>query len=124
MPDPAAMRLWCVPGSKSGVKEPAGGATSTSSPGRTLSTNHSENSPVSTRRTPTLGKAPAGAARQPPRRQSSCGVGAVARGVTPIGPLHRGPTLPEVGGRSPQVWTVANLAGADAQALHHDWIGP
>jgi len=40
------------------------------------------------------------------------------------GPLHRGPTLPEVGGRSPQVWTVANLAGADAQALHHDWIGP
>jgi hypothetical protein len=21
------------------------------------------------------------------------------------------------------VWTVANLAGADAQALHHDWIG-
>ena len=39
------------------------------------------------------------------------------------GPLHRGPTLPEVGGRSPQVWTVANLAGADAQALHHDWIG-
>jgi hypothetical protein len=27
------------------------------------------------------------------------------------GPLHRGPTLPEVGGRSPQVWTVANLAG-------------
>jgi prophage regulatory protein len=40
------------------------------------------------------------------------------------GPLHRGPNLPEVGGRSPLVWTVANLAGADAQALHHDWIGP
>jgi predicted DNA-binding transcriptional regulator AlpA len=39
------------------------------------------------------------------------------------GPLHRGLTLPEVGGRSLQVWTVANLAGADAQALHHDWIG-
>jgi predicted DNA-binding transcriptional regulator AlpA len=40
------------------------------------------------------------------------------------GPLHRGPTIPEVGVRSPQVWKVANLAGADAQALHHDWIGP
>lgn len=40
------------------------------------------------------------------------------------GPLHRGPTLPEVGGRSPQVWKVADLAGAEAQALHHTWIGP
>jgi prophage regulatory protein len=40
------------------------------------------------------------------------------------GPLHRGPTLPEVGGRSPLVWKVANLAGAEAQALNHGWIGP
>jgi len=29
-----------------------------------------------------------------------------------------------VGGRSPQVWKVANLAGAEAQALNHTWIGP
>jgi Clp amino terminal domain, pathogenicity island component len=40
------------------------------------------------------------------------------------GPLHRGPTLPEVGGRSPQVWKVANLAGEEAQARNHTWIGP
>ena len=40
------------------------------------------------------------------------------------GPLHRGPELPLVGGRSPQVWKVANLAGAEAQALNHTWIGP
>jgi hypothetical protein len=40
------------------------------------------------------------------------------------GPLHRGPTLPPVGGRSPQVRKVADLAGAEAQALHHTWIGP
>jgi hypothetical protein len=40
------------------------------------------------------------------------------------GPMHRGPTLPEVGGRSPQVWKVANLAGEEAQARNHTWIGP
>lgn len=40
------------------------------------------------------------------------------------GPLHRAPDLPRVGGRSPQVRKVADLAGAAAQALHHDWIGP
>jgi Clp amino terminal domain, pathogenicity island component len=39
------------------------------------------------------------------------------------GPLHRGPTVPEVGGRAPQVWKVANLAGEDAQAQNHTWIG-
>jgi prophage regulatory protein len=39
------------------------------------------------------------------------------------GPLHRGPTLPEVGGRSPLVWKVANLAGTEAQALNHGWTG-
>ncbi|HEX6674188.1 MAG TPA: Clp protease N-terminal domain-containing protein [Actinomycetes bacterium] len=40
------------------------------------------------------------------------------------GPLHRGPELPPVGGRSAQVWKVANLAADEAKALHHDWIGP
>jgi hypothetical protein len=40
------------------------------------------------------------------------------------GPLHRGPSVPQVGGRSPQVWKVANLAGDEAQALNHTWIGP
>lgn len=40
------------------------------------------------------------------------------------GPLHRGPELPAVGGRSPQVWKVAHLAADEAGALHHDWIGP
>jgi Clp amino terminal domain, pathogenicity island component len=40
------------------------------------------------------------------------------------GPLHRGPSVPEVGGRSPQVWKVANLAGDEAQARNHTWIGP
>lgn len=40
------------------------------------------------------------------------------------GPLHRGPELPPVDGRSPQVWKVANLAADEAKALHHDWIGP
>jgi hypothetical protein len=40
------------------------------------------------------------------------------------GPLHRAPDLPRVGGRSPQVRKVADLAGAEARALHHDWIGP
>ena len=40
------------------------------------------------------------------------------------GPLHRGPSVPEVGGRSPQVWKVANLAGEEAQARNHTWIGP
>jgi hypothetical protein len=40
------------------------------------------------------------------------------------GPLHRGPTLPEVGGRSSQVWEIADLAGEESQALHHTWIGP
>jgi hypothetical protein len=39
------------------------------------------------------------------------------------GPLHRGPSVPEVGGRSPQVWKVANLAGEEAQASNHTWIG-
>ena len=39
------------------------------------------------------------------------------------GPLHRGPSVPEVGGRSPQVWKVANLAGEEAQARNHTWIG-
>jgi hypothetical protein len=39
------------------------------------------------------------------------------------GPLHRGPSIPEVGGRSAQVWKVANLAGEEAQALNHTWIG-
>jgi Clp amino terminal domain, pathogenicity island component len=39
-------------------------------------------------------------------------------------PLHRGPSLPEVGGRSPAVWKVANLAGEEAQARNHTWIGP
>jgi Clp amino terminal domain, pathogenicity island component len=40
------------------------------------------------------------------------------------GPLHRGPSIPEAGGRSAQVWTVANLAGEEAQAQNHTWIGP
>lgn len=40
------------------------------------------------------------------------------------GPLHRGPSVPEVGGRSPAVWKVANLAGEEAQARNHTWIGP
>jgi Clp amino terminal domain, pathogenicity island component len=40
------------------------------------------------------------------------------------GPLHRGPTLPEIGGRSAAVWKVANLAGEEAQARNHTWIGP
>ena len=40
------------------------------------------------------------------------------------GPLHRGPQLPPVGGRSSQVWKVANLAGEEAQAHNHPWIGP
>ena len=40
------------------------------------------------------------------------------------GSLHRGPVLPEVGGRSPQVWKVADLASGEAQALHHTWVGP
>jgi hypothetical protein len=40
------------------------------------------------------------------------------------GPLHRGPGVPEVGRRSPQVWKVANLAAAEAEARNHDWIGP
>jgi hypothetical protein len=39
------------------------------------------------------------------------------------GPLHRGPSIPEVGGRSPQVWKVANLAGDEARARNHTWIG-
>jgi Clp amino terminal domain, pathogenicity island component len=39
------------------------------------------------------------------------------------GPLHRGPSIPEVGGRSAQVWKVANLAGEEAQAQNHTWIG-
>jgi hypothetical protein len=39
------------------------------------------------------------------------------------GPLHRGPQLPPVGGRSLQVWKVANLAGEEAQARNHTWIG-
>ena len=61
IPDPAAIRPWCVPGASSGVNEPAGGATSIASPGETWSTSHSEKSPPSTRRTPTFGSAPAGA---------------------------------------------------------------
>jgi len=40
------------------------------------------------------------------------------------GPLHRGPSVPEVGARSPEVWKVANLAGDEAQARNHTWIGP
>jgi hypothetical protein len=40
------------------------------------------------------------------------------------GPLHRAPDLPRVGGWAPQVRKVADLAGAESQALHHDWIGP
>jgi hypothetical protein len=39
------------------------------------------------------------------------------------GPLHRGPSVPEVGGRSAAVWKVANLAGEEAQARNHTWIG-
>jgi Clp amino terminal domain, pathogenicity island component len=39
------------------------------------------------------------------------------------GPLHRGPSVPEVGGRSAAVWKVANLAGEEAQAYNHTWIG-
>jgi hypothetical protein len=40
------------------------------------------------------------------------------------GPLHGGPSVPEVGGRSAAVWRVANLAGEEAQARNHTWIGP
>jgi hypothetical protein len=40
------------------------------------------------------------------------------------GPLHGGPSVPEVGGRSAAVWKVANLAGEEAQARNHTWIGP
>ena len=54
----------------SGVNEPDGGATSISSPGRSRSTSHSENSPVSTRRTPILGSAPAGEQIEYDRRSS------------------------------------------------------
>ena len=61
IPEPAAIRPWWLPGSISGVNEPDGGATSISSPGCNRSTSHSENSPVSTRRTPIRGSAPAGA---------------------------------------------------------------
>lgn len=39
------------------------------------------------------------------------------------GPLHRGPSVPKVGGRSAAVWKVANLAGEEAQARNHPWIG-
>ena len=35
-----------------------------------------------------------------------------------------GPSVPEVGGRSAAVWRVANLAGEEAQARNHTWIGP
>ncbi len=61
IPEPAAIRAWCSPGRGSGVKRPSGGPTSSSAPAASRSTSHSENSPVSTRRTPIRGAAPSGA---------------------------------------------------------------
>src|SRR5882757_1509354 len=71
IPEPAAISPWWVPAASSGVNAPAGGATSTSSPGRTPSTSHSENSPPSIRRTPTRSAAPTGAQIEYDRRCSA-----------------------------------------------------
>ena len=121
--------LWA----SSGVNEPAGGPTSTSSPGSSRSTSHSENSPPSTRRTPTRGAAPAGAQSDQARRvatdivaqvQRSPGVfnvasawtGPAATGSAAHGP-HLAADLVSKDGKSGLI--VANLEGGENNAQNY-----
>src|SRR3982074_142627 len=70
MPDPAAISTWCAAVSRSGVKFPVGDCTSITSPARTSCTSQLENKPPGISRTPTRGRAPAGAQIEYERRSS------------------------------------------------------